>query len=204
MPTISANRRIESALLPCWRRMISPSVVGSSATCSGYVWARSARVRRPNVEERTHTVVQHIVLLKWKPGVSEKAILQAFDHAKHLPNEIDGVESLTIGRARVDQGHGFTHALIVRLRDEAALSRYLDHPRERATSPITCSRSRRSASRSASRSKSRCRGNRRVTGNSARASGWDLRSSSERRGSAARRSARRRIPLALAVVVLTC
>jgi Stress responsive A/B Barrel Domain len=73
-------------------------------------------------------VVQHIVLLKWKPGVSEGAILQAFDHAKHLPNEIDGVESLTIGRARVDQGHGFTHALIVRLRDDEALGRYLDHP----------------------------------------------------------------------------
>jgi len=73
-------------------------------------------------------VVQHIVLLKWKPGVSEEAILQAFDQAKHLPNEIDGVESLTIGRARVDQRHGFTHALIVRLEDEEALGRYLDHP----------------------------------------------------------------------------
>jgi hypothetical protein len=61
-------------------------------------------------------VVQHIVLLKWKPGVSDEAILQAFEQAKHLPNEIDGVESLTIGRARVDQGHGFTHALIVKAR----------------------------------------------------------------------------------------
>jgi hypothetical protein len=73
-------------------------------------------------------LVQHIVLVKWKPGVSDEAILQAFHQAAHLPNEIDGVESLTIGRARVDQGHGFTHALIVRLRDEQALSRYLDHP----------------------------------------------------------------------------
>ena len=73
-------------------------------------------------------MVQHIVLLKWKPGVSEDAILQAFDHGKHLPNEIDGVEHLTIGRARVDQGHGFTHALIVSLEDEEALGRYLDHP----------------------------------------------------------------------------
>ena len=73
-------------------------------------------------------MVQHIVLLKWKPGVSDEAILQAFDEAKYLPNEIDGVESLTIGRARVDQGHGFTHALIVRLKDEEALGRYLGHP----------------------------------------------------------------------------
>jgi hypothetical protein len=73
-------------------------------------------------------VVQHIVLVKWKPGVSDDAILRAFEQARHLPNEIDGVESLTIGRARVDQGHGFTHALIVRLKDEEALGRYLDHP----------------------------------------------------------------------------
>jgi hypothetical protein len=101
-------------------------------------------------------VVQHIVLLKWRPGVSDEAILQAFGHAKHLPNEIDGVEGLTIGRARVDQGHGFTHALIVRLKDDEALGRYLDHPLRLGSSPITCSRSKRSASRSASRSTSRC------------------------------------------------
>jgi hypothetical protein len=51
-------------------------------------------------------VAQHIVLLKWKAGVSDEAIMQAFDQAKHLPNEIDGIESLTIGRARVDPATG--------------------------------------------------------------------------------------------------
>jgi hypothetical protein len=73
-------------------------------------------------------VVQHIVLLKWKPNVGDDEILQAFNHADHLPNEIDGVEGITIGRARVDQSHGYTHALIVRLEDEEALTRYLEHP----------------------------------------------------------------------------
>jgi Stress responsive A/B Barrel Domain len=73
-------------------------------------------------------MVQHIVLLKWKPGVGDEAILAAFDEAKPLPNEIEGVESLNIGRARVAARHGYTHALIVRLRDEEALERYLGHP----------------------------------------------------------------------------
>ena len=73
-------------------------------------------------------MIQHIVLLKWKPETTEDEILAAFRRAEHLPNEIPGVESLTIGRNRVRHQHGYTHALIVRLTDEDALERYLDHP----------------------------------------------------------------------------
>jgi hypothetical protein len=73
-------------------------------------------------------VIQHIVLLKWKPETTEEQILSAVRHAEHLPNEIDGVDSLTIGRNRVPHEHGYTHVLIVRLTDEPALARYLEHP----------------------------------------------------------------------------
>jgi hypothetical protein len=73
-------------------------------------------------------VIQHIVLLKWKPDTTEEQILTAFRRAEHLPNEIDGVDSLTIGRNRVRHDHGFTHVLIVRLSNEQALQDYLDHP----------------------------------------------------------------------------
>ena len=73
-------------------------------------------------------MIQHIVLLKWKPDTTEEQVLAAFKHAEHLPNEIPGVESLTIGRNRVKHEHGFTHALIVRLKDEQALERYLSDP----------------------------------------------------------------------------
>ena len=66
--------------------------------------------------------------MKWKPETTEDQILAAFRRAEHLPNEIPGVESLTIGRNRVKHEHGYTHALIVRLTDEDALERYLDHP----------------------------------------------------------------------------
>jgi hypothetical protein len=73
-------------------------------------------------------VIQHIVLLKWKPDTTEEQILAAFRHAEHLPNQIPGVDSLTIGRNRVQHEHGFTHVLIVRLASEPALERYLAHP----------------------------------------------------------------------------
>ena len=34
-------------------------------------------------------MIQHIVLLKWKPDTTEEQILAAFRRAEHLPNEID-------------------------------------------------------------------------------------------------------------------
>jgi Stress responsive A/B Barrel Domain len=73
-------------------------------------------------------VIQHIVLLKWKPGTTEEQVLEAFGEARDLPNEIEGVERITMGRNRVESEHGFTHALIVELAQEEALGRYLDHP----------------------------------------------------------------------------
>ena len=73
-------------------------------------------------------MIQHIVLLKWKSGTRDEQVLETFARAEPLARDIPGVESLTIGRNRVDQDHGFTHALIVRLADEQALERYLAHP----------------------------------------------------------------------------
>jgi hypothetical protein len=73
-------------------------------------------------------VIQHIVLLKWKPGTTEEDIAEAFSAAHELLDGIDAVQKVTLGRNRAESDHGFTHALIVSLRDEDALSSYLDHP----------------------------------------------------------------------------
>ncbi len=72
-------------------------------------------------------MIQHIVLLKWKPGTTDAQIDEAFDQAHELVEEIDGVERVTLGRNRGEADHGFTHALIVKLSDDA-LSAYLRHP----------------------------------------------------------------------------
>ena len=73
-------------------------------------------------------MIQHIVIVKWKPGTTEEQVLEACGNASHMPNEIDGVQRITVGRNRAESEHGFTHALIVQLADETALARYLDHP----------------------------------------------------------------------------
>jgi hypothetical protein len=78
--------------------------------------------------ERGKPVIQHIVLLKWKPGTTDEQVMEAFGGARDLPNEIPGLRRLTIGRNRGPADHGFTHAISVQLSDEQALERYLAHP----------------------------------------------------------------------------
>ncbi len=73
-------------------------------------------------------MIQHIVIVKWKAGTTEEQVLEACGKAGHMPNEIDGVQRITVGRDRGESEHGFTHALIVELADEEALARYLTHP----------------------------------------------------------------------------
>jgi hypothetical protein len=72
-------------------------------------------------------VIQHIVLLKWKPDTTEAQIGAAFDRAQELAKEIDNVERVTVGRNRAQDDHGYTHAIIVKLSDED-LESYLKHP----------------------------------------------------------------------------
>ena len=73
-------------------------------------------------------MIQHIRLIKWKPGTSEEQIQAAFDEAKRLPEGIPVVQHVTIGRDRGGSDHGFTHAVIVQLSREDALDEYLEHP----------------------------------------------------------------------------
>ena len=73
-------------------------------------------------------MIQHIVLIKWKPDTTEQDIVAAFEAARALLDEIGFVQKLTLGRNRGESDHGFTHAMIVNLADDAALRDYLDHP----------------------------------------------------------------------------
>ena len=73
-------------------------------------------------------MLQHIVLIKFKPGTTEEQIRAAFEHARELPQSIDAVQEVTLGRNRADSDHGYTHALVVLLAREEALHEYLEHP----------------------------------------------------------------------------
>jgi hypothetical protein len=77
-------------------------------------------------------VIQHIVLIRWKPGTTDEQIAAAFDEAHRLTDAIGSVQQVTLGRNRGQADHGFTHALIVGLSREDALDEYLDHPVRKA------------------------------------------------------------------------
>jgi hypothetical protein len=73
-------------------------------------------------------VIQHIVLLKLKPGVTDEQVEAAFEAGSEVPNEIPGLMRLTYGRDRSEPAHGFDLASLVHLKDEVALEAYLNHP----------------------------------------------------------------------------
>jgi Stress responsive A/B Barrel Domain len=72
-------------------------------------------------------VPQRIVLLKWKPGISEEQVQGALEEADGL-TKIPGVQRIIFGRDTSGAPHGFTHALIIELDAESTLPEYLDHP----------------------------------------------------------------------------
>lgn len=76
-------------------------------------------------------MIQHIVLLKLKPGTTDEQVNEAFEAGSHLPDLILGVLEVSFGRDRSEPEHGFAIAAIVQLRDEEALRTYLDHPLRR-------------------------------------------------------------------------
>jgi hypothetical protein len=74
-------------------------------------------------------VIQHIVLMKVKPGTTDEQIEAAFEAGSELPDEIPGLQKLTYGRDRAEPAHGFSLASVVQLADEEALEAYLNHPK---------------------------------------------------------------------------
>ncbi|MEO6858576.1 MAG: Dabb family protein [Solirubrobacteraceae bacterium] len=73
-------------------------------------------------------MIQHIVVLKWKPGTTDAQVEEVFAQAGQLVDGIAGVERITLGRNRGEAEHGYTHAFIVNLRDDEALTEYVNHP----------------------------------------------------------------------------
>ena len=73
-------------------------------------------------------MIQHIVLLRLKPEVTEEQVRAAFAAAEALPDEVPGIVKFSYGRDRSNPRHGFDVASVVQLTDEEALNGYLEHP----------------------------------------------------------------------------
>ena len=72
--------------------------------------------------------VQHIVWLKFNDGVDQDRIDEHMAALSTLGDQVPGITELSLGESFTDRAQGFTHGLIVTLRDKAALEGYATHP----------------------------------------------------------------------------
>lgn len=75
-------------------------------------------------------MVEHIVLLKLKPGVTETQLATLSEALHGMAAEISGIDSVTSGTNNSPEGksQGYTYGFIVRFTDAAARDAYLPHP----------------------------------------------------------------------------
>jgi hypothetical protein len=73
-------------------------------------------------------MIEHIVLFRWTPEASPEAIESTMTEVRALKGKIAGIVDLTCGTNFCDRAKGYTHALVVRFANRAALDAYGPHP----------------------------------------------------------------------------
>lgn len=74
--------------------------------------------------------VKHIALFKFKEGIAQEQIDQAFDQLLELSESIDGIEDYVSGMNNSPEGlnQGYTHGFVMTFTDAAARDAYISHP----------------------------------------------------------------------------
>ena len=73
-------------------------------------------------------MVEHIVLFRWTEDASQEAIDGAVAELRGLKGKIAGIVDWSCGANFSDRAKGYTHGLVVRFTDRAALEAYGLHP----------------------------------------------------------------------------
>jgi hypothetical protein len=73
-------------------------------------------------------VVEHIVLFKWNAEATTEQITAAIAGLRGLKDQVPNILDLSVGENFSDRAQGFTHGLVVRFPDKAALDVYGPHP----------------------------------------------------------------------------
>ncbi len=73
-------------------------------------------------------MIEHIVLFKWNTAATPQAIDAAMTELRALKGKMEGILDLSCGANFSDRAQGFTHGLVVRFTDRAALETYGPHP----------------------------------------------------------------------------
>ncbi len=73
-------------------------------------------------------MLNHVVLMKFKPGVSEEDIRSLEQALDDLPNKIMEIKMYEFGRNTVPSDRSYDFALIALFANPSALERYQKHP----------------------------------------------------------------------------
>jgi hypothetical protein len=73
-------------------------------------------------------MIIHIALFKWRDDVSEEEIASVIGEIQSLKGKINGVIELYCGKNFSKWSKGYTHAVIVQVKDRKSLDTYRNHP----------------------------------------------------------------------------
>lgn len=73
-------------------------------------------------------MVEHILLMQWTREASQETIDNALKELRGLKDKIAGIVDLSCGANFSDRAKGYTHGLVIRFQDRAALEAYFPHP----------------------------------------------------------------------------
>ena len=73
-------------------------------------------------------MIIHIVLFKWKSGVSKREIQKVFSDLKNLKNKLEGIDDIKSGENFSKYSEGFGYGPVVLAKDKKALENYRNHP----------------------------------------------------------------------------
>jgi len=73
-------------------------------------------------------MLNHVVLIKFKKDVTEKAIQELEDLLEELPNKIIEIHSYEFGRDIIHSDRSYDFALLSLFANMESLQRYKDHP----------------------------------------------------------------------------
>ncbi len=73
-------------------------------------------------------MIEHIVVFKVKDGLTDVEKEDLLSALRSLKDRVPGIVDLLVGENFSERAQGFTHALVARFVDRAALDGYLPHP----------------------------------------------------------------------------
>lgn len=79
-------------------------------------------------------MIRHIVLIKFKPDVSEDTISSLFAELRDIEKQVSGIRDIISGRSESPEKieRGYMHGFVVDFDDWDALERYQTHPDHKA------------------------------------------------------------------------